>query len=263
MRQVQAADAPLVRVESAEEQYAYMVARFGDPATWSVASQQFDTLPDGREVERVDTALATGETVTVRFVAVREDSVFEDASRVDTTQFLDRVMESAATFSRDNPPHHPGTMVRFPVPSASYASAIALPLPVLAVDDGVPGLYAPPRVVVIDYGSLEVRGVGEFPGFDPDDWPPARLGDWPPPSIGAMHRQQLQGTIMRFSALWKRVLDAWFEQEQPDPAVLAGEIAEALKWRARLDLPAMDTWYDRLNPVFARWLTRQVAGSGY
>lgn len=250
----------LVRVESAEEQYAYMLTRFGDPAGWSVTSQQFDTSPDGREIERVGVALPTGDTITVEFVGVREEGVFGAPVEVDSTGFLDQLMEIAATYSRENPPHHPGTIVRFPVPSASYANALALPMPVLAVDAGHRGLFAPPRVVVIDHRTLEVRGVGEFPGFDPEDWPPPRLGDWPPQTIATMHRQQLQGTIMRFSALWKRVLDAWFETEAVNDESLAAEIAEALELRARLDVPELAPYYDRLNPIFTRWLQQRVKG---
>ena len=252
---------PLVRVESAEEQYAYMLARFGDPAGWSVSSQQIAMTADGRDVERVDVALATGDALAVEFVGVREDDMVGVPRGTDSTGFLDVVMETAATFSRENPPHHPGTIVRFPVPSASYTQALAVPMPVLAVDSGHRGLFAPLRVVVIDFHTNEVRGVGEFPGFDPDDWPPPRLGDWPPATIAAMQRQQLQGTIMRFSAVWKRVLDAWFETEIVDPASLAAEIGEGLDLRARLDVPEMAPYYDRLNPIFARWL-RQRQGAG-
>ena len=253
---------PLVRVESAEEQYAYMLARFGDPAGWSVSSQRLGVTTGGRDVERVEVALATGDNLTLEFVGAREGEIFDESGGGDSTGFLDLVMETAATFSRENPPHHPGTIVRFPVPSASYTQALALPMPVLAVDGGQRGLFAPPRVVVIDFRSNEVRGVGEFPGFDPDDWPPPRLGDWPPATIAAMHRQQLQGTIMRFSALWKRVLDAWFETDVADSASLAAEIEEALDLRARLDVPEMAPYYDRLNPIFARWLRARISG-GY
>ncbi len=245
---------PLIRVESAEEQYAYMLARFGDPAGWSITSQRFDSDPEGRDVERVELTLGTGDTMTVGFVAAREDPLFETGEPDDGTEFLDRVMETASTFSRENPPHHPGTLARFPVPSAGYANALAVPMPVLAVDRDGRGLFAPPRVVVVGLGSFDVLGVTEYPGFDPDHWPPARVSNWPPPSVSTMHRQQLQGTIMRFSALWKRVVQAWFDQESPDSAALAREVEEALDIRSRIDAPEMVPYYDRLNPAFARWL---------
>lgn len=258
----QAKDLRVIRVDSAEEQYAYMLARFGDPATWSVASQMFDVTADGREAERVDVSLRTGATARVTFVSAVENDSF-DAPEVDEdgTTFLDRVMESASTFSEANPPHHPGTLARFPVPSAGYANALAVPMPVLALDGGKRGLFAPPRVVVIDYDTGEARGVGEYPGFDPGRWPPERLGDWPPPALANLHRLQLQGTIMRFSAVWNRILKAWFAKEIMDSPDLTAEVAEALETRRLLDLPGLLPYYDRLNPVFAKWLDRHsVAG---
>jgi hypothetical protein len=251
--------ATLVRVDSAEEQYAYMLSRFGDPDGWSVTSQMFDVASDGRDVEHVDIQPVGGAPIRVTFVSARDDAFFDGpVVDEDATQFLDRMMEAASTFSMENPPHHPGTLARFPVPSASYANALALPMPVVAVDSGRRGLYAPPRVVVIDNATGEAKGVGEFPGFDPEHWPPPRLGDWPPPSIRAMHRLQLQGTIMRFSALWNRVLRAWFAKDIMDSPDLTSDVQEALTMRARLDLPAMLPYYDRLNPVFAKWLARRA-----
>jgi hypothetical protein len=110
-------------------------------------------------------------------------------------------------------------------------------MPVLAVDQGRRGLYAPPRVVVIDLATGKARGVGEFPEFDPESWPPRRLGDWPPASMTAVSQQQVQGSIMRFSALWKRILEAWFSKDIVRTPELAGEIREALELRGRLDVP--------------------------
>lgn len=252
-----------VRVDSAEEQYAYMLARFGDPAGWTVTSQMFEVDDQDRDMERVEVRLASGEEEMVRFRAVREEGVFsERASEEDgPTGFLDAVMEAAFQFSAANPPHHPGTLARFPVPSASYANSLAVPMPVLAVDQGHRGLYSPPRVVVIEFESLKARGVGEFPGFDPESWPPPRLGDWPPSTIVAMPQQQIQGSIMRLSAIWHRILEAWFSKELVQSPELSAEVVEALALRERLDLPAMLPVYDRLNPVFAKWLVRHsVAG---
>ncbi len=250
-------DRPLVRVDSADEQYAYMLARFGDPAQWSIVSQMVEITPDGREAERVEVKPASGGVVVVTFVAGDEDDSFDSpVVDEDGTGFLDRAMASALAFSETNPPHHPGTLARFPVPSAGYANALSVPMPVLALDGRRRGLYAPPRVVVIDQGTGDARGVGEFPGFDPGRWPPQRLGDWPPPALAGLHRLQLQGTIMRFSAVWNRILDAWFATDIMDSPELTAEVVEALATRASLDLPAMIAYYDRLNPVFAKWLTR-------
>jgi len=249
--------ATLIRIESAEEQYAYMLARFGDPAGWRVVAQMFDTAADGRDVERVDVAMESGDAIRVSFVSVTEETSFETAVvDEDGGGFLGRIMESAFAFSEANPPHHPGTLARFPVPSSSYANALSVPMPVLALEGGKRGLFAPPRVVVIDYGSGDAKGVGEFPGFDSEDWPPQRLGDWPPPTLATMHRLQLQGSVMRFSALWRRVLRAWFAKEIMDSPDLTADVAEALAMRSILDLPALFPYYERLNPVFAKWLAR-------
>lgn len=250
-------DRQMVRVDSADEQYAYMLARFGDPAAWSILSQMIEMTRDGREAERVEVTIGGGPTVGVTFVAGDEDDSFDTpVVDEDRTGFLDRVMAAALAFSETNPPHHPGTLARFPVPSAGYANALSVPMPVLALDGGRRGLYAPPRVVVIDYGTGEAKGVGEFSGFDPERWPPERLGDWPPRSLAGLHRLQLQGTIMRFSAVWNRILKAWFSKDIMDSSDLTADIVEALATRTTLDLPAMAAYYDRLNPVFAKWLAR-------
>jgi hypothetical protein len=247
-----------VRVDSAEEQYAYMLARFGNPSGWSVTSQRLEFDAAGREVERVDVRLASGAETAVRFRPVRDEGIFSEVTADDegATGFLDAVMESAVQFSAENPPHHPGTLARFPVPSAGYANSLAVPLPILAVDEGRRGLYAPPRVVVIEFATRKARGVGEYPGFNPDTWPPARLGDWPPRGLADRSQQEVQGIIMRFSALWHRILEAWFSKEIVQTPDLAAEIVEALELRSRLDLPAMGAIYDRLNPVFAKWIQR-------
>lgn len=251
-------DFPLVRVDSVDEQYAYMLARFGEPALWSVQSQMFEQTADGREAERVEVTLAAGVLARVTFVSSLEDDSFDSpVVDEDGTGFLDRVMESAFAFSESNPPHHPGTLARFPVPSAGYANALSVPMPVLALEGGKRGLYAPPRVVVIDYGTGDARGVGEYPGFDPQRWPPERLGEWPPRTLAGMHQLQLQGTIMRFSAVWNRILKAWFAKEIVDSPDLTADVAETLEWRVILDLPELLPYYDRLNPVFAKWLARR------
>ena len=250
-------DSPPIRVDSADEQYAYMLARFGDPALWSVRAQTLEVTADGREAERVEVMLRSGASARVTFVTSQEEDSFDSpVVDDDSTGLLDRVMGSAFAFSESNPPHHPGTLARFPVPSAGYANALSVPMPILALEGGKRGLYAPPRVVVIDYGTGDARGVGEFPGFDPERWPPERIGDWPPPTLAGLHRLQLQGTIMRFSAVWNRILKAWFAKEIMDSPDLTADVAEALESRVILDLPELLPYYDRLNPVFAKWLTR-------
>ncbi len=251
-------DAEKVRIDSADEQYAYLLAHFGGPEQWTVVDQRVGVTDDGRDMERVSIRMATGETTWVTFVASDDDDFLEGAAQPveDGTGYLEKLMETAFTFSAENPPHHPGTLARFPVPSAQYQHAVAIPMPVLAVDAGRRGLYAPPRVVVIDFRSGEPVGVGEFPGFDPEMWPPERLGDWPPPATREFGQRQLEGMIARMSACWKRVLDAWFESRAEPDVDLAMDIREGLAFRAVLDLPGLLPYYDRLNLGFARWLER-------
>lgn len=244
-----------VRADSAEEQVAYMLARFGDPATWTVVSQRIDQAPDGRDIEQVQVELSAGDRADVSFVT-GEDDPFAPAESSDATAFLDTIMQVATAFSQANPPHHPGTLARFPVPSAGHAGALALPMAVHAVGDGVRGLFAPPRFVVVDFRTVDAIGVGEFPGFDPEDWPPSRLGEWPPQALNGLHRLQLQGTIQRFSACWHRVLTAWFDRSESVPDDLASDISESLGYRDSLDLPEFRPYYDRLNPVFAHWIRK-------
>lgn len=253
-----------VWVDSATEQYAFLMATFGAPGTWSVASQAYADDPAGGEAEVVDVRTAGGETVRIRFLpASVPTDPFDDAGPEDRTELMDELMEKATGFSSTNPPHHPGTLARYPVPSPAYAHAVSIPMPVLALDDlGQRGLYAPPRVVAIDWQTGEPIGVGEFPGFDPESWPPPRLGEWPPTRLAAMPSEQLQGIIQRFSACWCRVLDAWFARDSGEPPSLADDIRDALMYREQLDLPAMLPYYEKLNPVFARWLAEKAAPSG-
>jgi hypothetical protein len=249
--------ADLVRIDSAEEQYACLLTRFGEPERWAVVEQRLGTAPDGRATETVMVRTKGGDIRQVIFVTSDDDDLLTDGDATeadDATGFLARVMEAAATFSTANPPHHPGTIARFPVPSSQYGGAVAVPMAVLAVEGGRPGLYAPPRVVVIDLTTGEALGVGEFPGFDPARWPPPRLGDWPPAAIG---ERRLEGMVARLSACWKRILDAWFEPPKDPGPDVAGDIEDALAIRAELDLPAMLPYYERLSPAFDAWLRQR------
>lgn len=245
-----------VRIDSGDEQYAYLVTHFGDPGTWTVDSQQLVMTPDGREAEQVELRLESGERHTVLFVDSGTASPFDDGESEPGTDYLVRVMTAATTFSEQNPPHHPGTTARFPVPSRSYAHALSVPMTVLALDRGKRGLYSPPRVVVVDSRTLEVRGVGEFPGFDPENWPPPRLGDWPPASLSQRSPERIQFTMARFSGIWKRLLDAWFASDVVASADLAADAREARELLGILDLPGLEPIYRELNPVFWKWFER-------
>lgn len=246
----------VIRVDSAEEQYAYLTASFGPPTAWEVLSQTWATLESGEQIEVASLRLATGESVDVRFGAISaDDDSFDGSPAQDenpSTTWLDDVMQAATTFSEQNPPHHPGTIARFPVPAAGYADALSVPMALIAVDGASRGLYAPPRIVAVNRHTLEPIGVGEFPGFDPEFWPPERLADWPLPQVRAMPVEQLQGTIQRLSACWSRVITAWFANDSYP--WLTEDIAAAMELHARLDTPGMAPYYERMNPVFTKWL---------
>ncbi|MEJ7839735.1 MAG: hypothetical protein WKF81_13055 [Thermomicrobiales bacterium] len=248
----------VIRVDSAEEQYAYLTASFGSPGLWTVDSQQWSSGQDGEAIEVATVRLHTGESITLRFGSVFEDDDSFDGSpeRDDnpSTRWLDSVMEAAVAFSRDNPPHHPGTIARFPVPAAGYANALSVPMGLIAVDGSAASLFAPPRIVALTREFLEPIGVGEFPGFDPELWPPERLAPWPLPSLQHVGPEQLQGIIHRFSACWSRVISCWFDQNTENSRFVAEDVRAALRYRSQLDVPAMDSFTDQMNPVFAAWI---------
>jgi hypothetical protein len=237
-----------IRADSVSEQYAWLGWRFGDHRDWSVEAVTYGER-DGAELETMS-VLADGEREDVSFdVTALRDS---DAESEDPTLALDRVMRAATEFAEQNPPQHPGSIARFPVPWNAYQGSLAVPMTVLAVDHGARGLYAPPRIVGVTFSTLEPFGVGEYPGFAPENWPPERLGDWPPPELASMSMSALQGMIGRFSACWLRLLDAWFQHRSyPHRGVDARDAIELL---ARLDLSAMLPWYRRLSPGFWDWL---------
>lgn len=251
----------VVRVDSAEEQYAYLTASFGAPANWTVESQTWSSLADGEQIEIASLRLSTGDTVTVRFGAVFDDDSFDGLSSSNSepsTSWLDRVMTAAVEFSEANPPHHPGTIARFPVPAAGYANALSVPMGLIAVDGSTRALFAPPRIVALSRVSLDPIGVGEFPGFDPEFWPPKQLSLWPLPSLRGMSSVQLQGTIQRFSACWSRVVEAWFTRNTPAHRYLGDDIRAAGTYQEALDAPAMVSYTERMNPVFAAWVREQA-----
>jgi hypothetical protein len=177
-----------------------------------------------------------------------------------TTEVLDRLMRAAVEFAAANPPHHPGSVPRFPVPSARYPGRVEVPLAILAVEDGRRGLYAPPRVVTVGYAAGEADAVGEFPGFDPDDWPPPRLGPWPPAGTAGRDPAALQGAVSRLSGCLVRLFDAW--AAEADYPHRRDDAAETWGLLAVLDEPRMAPFYDRLNAPFWRWLTTSAAELG-
>lgn len=250
----------IVYIDSPNEQEAWLIATFGPTGSWKIASQMWQSADNGDPHEVLEIALSSGDRVPVIFAeATPDDSLSGEAN--DRTGEMEETMQRATEYAEANPPHHPGSLPRFPIPSPSYKNALAVPLPVLAVDDsGTRGLYAPPRQVAVSREDGRLIGVGEFPGFDPEHWPPPRLGDWPPAQLDGLPQIQLQGMIARFSACWSRVLDAWFAGETKPSDRLRADVRESLHRRAFLELMEFLPYYDRLNPVFATWLDDMVGG---
>lgn len=244
---------PIIRADSVAEQFAWLGWKFSGHDDWSVEAVTYGER-DGAELETM-TVAADGATRTVSFdVTVLRDT---DPEAEDSTLTLDRVMRAASEFAEQNPPQHPGSLARFPMPWDAYPRVLAVPMTVLAVDRGERLLFAPPRVVGVSFPALEPFGVGEFPGFEPDDWPPEALGSWPPADLVDRSMAALQGMIGRFSAVWMRLLAAWFAQSAY--AHIASDATDARELLQSLDLPAMAPYYRRLSPGFWVWLEDQRA----
>ncbi|MCA9832594.1 MAG: hypothetical protein KC435_01475 [Thermomicrobiales bacterium] len=246
---------PIVYIDSDVEQAAWIYATFGPDGTWQTVSQTMRPSADGTLQEILEIQPVGGESVFVPFMEASPDESLEGTG-IDRTGVIEDVMHIAAQYAEANPPHHPGSLPRFPIPARSYEHALVVPMAILAVDDtGRRGLYAPPRQVVLSVTDNSLIGFGDFPGFDPEEWPPARVGDWPPHALSHMPEQQMQGVIQRFSCCWSRVLEAWFNRDGDEKSdVLRADVVESLRYRALLDAPGFEELYVRLNPEFERWL---------
>jgi hypothetical protein len=104
----------------------------------------------------------------------------------------------------------------------------------------------------VRWPSAEPVGVGDAPGFDPDQWPPPRLGDWPPPATRGWDPARLAATVERFTAIWGRLLDAWFSGETYPQ--IEDEKREARLLLDRLSVPAMLQIAEELSHRFWTWL---------
>ncbi len=251
-------------VDSGDEQVAYIVARFGPEGSWSVQDQRVATRDNGNAVERTRLRTQLGEVeIEFREASRQEISLTALVEERNRAGELDDLMQAAAAFAQENPPHHPGSIARFPVPVEHFGVAVGVPLPILAVDNlGRRGLYAPPRIVVMSWETGDAIGVREFPGFDPDDWPPRRIGEWPTPGATRLVPDQLDATIRRFSACWSRLIDAWFQQRASLDDVVRADAAEVTRLRQVLDPADMVEVYRRVNPRFATWLANIAESPG-
>ena len=168
-----------VRIDSVAEAYAYFTAWPPSDGPWEHVGQVFAPGPAGPE-DHLTVRAPDGQTAVVRF-AIGSFFSSPGAALVAPGEQVSAAMRAAHELAKSEGPLHPGTLPQYPVPSASHTGAVAVPLPILALDAGQRGLFAPPRIAVVRWPTAEAVGVGDAPGFDPERWPPPRLGDWPPP----------------------------------------------------------------------------------
>lgn len=238
-----------VRVDSVVEERAYIAAYPPPAGPWQVTSQMLVT-PRDRPEDHLTLSAADGTLAIIRFDVA---SFPGTEARDPYDDGLSPVLRTATDFGEENGPHHPGSIARFPVPSARYEGQVEVPLAILAVDDaGQRGLYAPDRIVVLTWPEGAPVGIGPYPGFDPERWPPPRLGDWPPSDISRVEPNQLQSMVARFSGCWIRLLSAFLSDTDYPHRI--DEAAEARSLLARLDPDTMSTVYEHLSPRFWAWL---------
>ena len=239
-----------IRVDSQGEEVAYI-------ATWPAASGPWEMtgwafipgIPSTQK--RVGLTAPDGAQAVIHFLVgshheAARRSADPPAQRVET------VMKAGQALAKQEGPLHPGSMPQYPVPSPGHAGAVAVPLPILAIDARQRGLYAPPRYAVVRWPSAEAIGVGDVPGFDPDHWPPPRWSDWPPASVRGWEPRRLSAAIERFTAIWARLLDVWFGGA-PYPQ-LADERLEARLLLALLTPDGLHALYASMSPAFWAWL---------
>ena len=247
-------DLPTLRIDSVAEAYAYLAAWPAPSGPWQVAGQMLVPGNNGLE-DHLTVRAPDGTPVVLRF-AIGSFYGDPDAARTMPGERVTAAMRAGHELAKSEGPLHPGSLPQYPVPSEAYPGTVAVPLPILAVDAGQRGLYAPPRFAVVRWPSGEGVGMGDAPGFDPTRWPPPRLGDWPPAAVAAWEPSRLAGAIERFTAIWARLLDAWFSGETEPYPHLADEQREArLLVVLLLPMPLLDV-YAEFSPRFWTWLQR-------
>jgi hypothetical protein len=239
-----------VRIDSVAEAYAYFTAWPPPDGPWEHVGQLFAPGPAGPE-DHLTVRAPDGQSAVVRF-AIRSFFSYPGEALVAPGEQVAAAMRAGHELAKSEGPLHPGTLPQYPVPSESHSGAVAVPLPILAVDAGQRGLFAPPRIAVVRWPAAEPVGVGDAPGFDPERWPPPRLGDWPPPAVRDWPPYRLAGTIERFSAIWVRLLDAWFSGEGYPQ--LDDEKREARLLLERLVPRGLLEFYGEISPRFWLWL---------
>lgn len=238
-----------IRVDSLREAYAYIDAYPHASGPWELVSEMRSSR-DGGATLTITVAAPDGDRLDLSF----DVSGFTAAGGrqrygVDPVTALDELLAGVAEYAAANPPHHPGTLPRFPIPSRRYPGRAEVPLAILAADDeGRPGLYAPARIVVVSLDDGKPYGIGDVPGFDPDVWPPERLGSWPPEGAAGLPRRQLAGLVARFNGVWLRLIDE--AARQATYPVASNESIEARTLLGRLEVAGMGGVSRAINPAF-------------
>jgi len=239
----------MVRVDSLREAYAYVDAYPHGSGPWVIVSETRSSR-DGGGTMTLELSAPDADGMSVDFdISTFGATGGKQRFGVEPTTALDELMSGVAEYVAVNPPFHPGSLPRFPIPSLRYPGRVEVPIAILAAgDDGRPALFAPARLVVVSLTDGQPYGIGEYPGFDPDLWPPERLGDWPPPATTTLPRRQLAGMVARFNGVWLRLLEA-ATAKATYPNVL-NEQGEARSLLVSLETPAMAGIYRSSNSSF-------------
>ncbi len=239
----------LVRVDSLREAHAYVEAFPHTSGPWGIVSETRSSR-DGGGTMTFELNAPDGDGLSVVFdISTFGATGGRRRFGVEPTTALDELMSRVAEYVAANPPFHPGGLPRFPIPSRRYPGRVEVPIAILAAgDDGRPGLFAPARMVVVSLTDGKPYGIGEFPGFDPDQWPPERLGDWPPPATTALPRPQLAALVARFNGVWLRILES--ASEKTTYPTLQNERSEARNLLTILEMSEMAGIYQAINPSF-------------
>lgn len=239
-----------LRVDSQAEELAYIAAWPHAGGAWEPMGWVF--VPGIPSTQKHFAVRAPGgAVVTLRFLVGSYHEAQRPAGGMPA-QRVEAAMRAGHELAKTEGPLHPGSMPQYPIPSPTHGGTVAVPLAILAIDAGQRWLYAPPRIAVVRWPAAEAVGVGDAPGFNPDDWPPTRLGHWPPAAVRGWEQTRLAGVIERFTAIWGRLLDVWFGGDRYPQ--LDDERLEALLLLALLVPEPMLAIYAALSPGFWAWL---------
>jgi hypothetical protein len=146
-----------VRIDSVAEAYAYFTAWPPPDGPWEHVGQRFAPGPAGPE-DHLTVRAPDGQSAVVRF-AIRSFFSYPGEALVAPGEQVAAAMRAGHELAKSEGPLHPGTLPQYPVPSESHSGAVAVPLPILAVDAGQRGLFAPPRIAVVRWSESATRPV--------------------------------------------------------------------------------------------------------